>query len=76
MKVTNYYSLQPIVRKILSSCAQLVNNHEHNCVYNCLYKCKTSVSHTVLFPLWIYVSNMYTDNISLFNTMLESLCHL
>ena len=38
------------------------------------YKCKTSVSHTVLFPLWIYVSNMYTDNISLFDPMLESLC--
>ena len=36
MKVTNYYSLQPIVHKILSSCAQLVNNHEHNCVYDCL----------------------------------------
>ena len=38
------------------------------------YKCKTSVSHTVLFPTWIYVSNIYTDNISLFDTMLESLC--
>ena len=32
------------------------------------YKCKTSVSHKVRFPLWIYVSNMYTDNISLFDT--------
>ena len=38
------------------------------------YKCKTSVSHTVLFPTWIYVSNIYTDNISLFDIMLESLC--
>ena len=38
------------------------------------YKCKTSVSHKVLFPLWIYVSSMYTENICLFDTMLESLC--
>ena len=48
-----------------------MNTHVFMIVY---YKCKTSVSHTVLFPLWIYVSNMYTDNISLFDTMLESLC--
>ena len=40
------------------------------------YKCKTSVSHKVSFPLWIYmyVSSMYTKNICLFDTMLESLC--
>ena len=43
-------------------------------VFIILYKCKTSVSHKVPFPLWIYVSNMYIDTISLFDTMLESLC--